>query len=455
MDSIKSKPASAKSRLVRTIQKLVHIQTATRPISNCGILKLKSQDKAGEDDPEAEARARRRGDDEKEKNRNRAALEAFISKLFAGVSSVKAAYAELQLAQSPYDGDAIQSADEALVKELKVLSELKHGFLRKEVDPCPPHVTVMLSEIQEQQSLMRTYEITVKSLESRVKVKDSEISSLQAQLDECDSYNKSMEKKLNSSGYLYAFENITLATLNPNHFIQVLHYALKSIRHFVKQMIREMESANWDLEAAANCIESGIVYAKPSHRCFVFESFVTRELFDGFNFPNFSLSSDFSLPDAQKQHHFFERFKKLKSANPRHFIATNPQSAFAAFTRGKYLKLVHPKMECSLFGNLRQRNLVTSGECPDSAFFVIFAEMAKRVWLLHSLAYSFDEEPSIFLVRKNCRFSEVFMECVNDDESMLSSEDFQVAFTVVPGFKICKTVIQSQVYLSPVTAPAS
>ncbi|KAJ4977294.1 hypothetical protein NE237_002400 [Protea cynaroides] len=34
--------------------------------------------------------------------------------------------------------------------------------------------------------------------------------------------------------------------------------------------------------------------------------------------------------------------------------------------------------------------------------------MAKRLWLLHSLAFSFEPEASIFQVRRGCRFSEVF-----------------------------------------------
>ncbi|KAK2989519.1 hypothetical protein RJ640_005411 [Escallonia rubra] len=59
------------------------------------------------------------------------------------------------------------------------------------------------------------------------------------------------------------------------------------------------------------------------------------------------------------------------------------------------LRLVHPKMESSFFGNPNQRNSVGSGEYPET-FFSMFAEMAKRVWLLHCLAFSFDLEAAIF-----------------------------------------------------------
>lgn len=45
------------------------------------------------------------------------------------------------------------------------------------------------------------------------------------------------------------------------------------------------------------------------------------------------------------------------------------------------------------------------------------------------------------------------MESVTVDGLFAESGDIAVAFTVVPGFKIGKTVAQSQVYLSPAKTP--
>ncbi|KAG6638857.1 hypothetical protein CIPAW_10G061600 [Carya illinoinensis] len=377
------------------------------------------------------------------------------------------------MAQNPYNNDAIQVADQAVVDELQTISELKRSFLRKELR-LSPQVTLMLAEIQEQQGLMKTYEITIKKLEAEVDLKDSDITSLKNQLDDCIALNKSLEKKLNSSGSLSMFDALRLTKLNVTHFIQFLHHTLRSIRSFVKLMIRDMESAHWDLDAAVKFIEPDAVFTKQSHRFFVFESFVCITMFEGFNFPHFSPSDhpqqqqQEPVPlDKQRNRLFFDKFKKLTNANPRHFLSHNPNSSFAMFTRSKYLQLVHAKMECSLFGNLNQRKLVNSGGVPDSAFFLAFSEMAKRVWLLHCLAFSLDEEVTIFQVRKKGRFSEVYMECVADESLLFSGEissgidvcasrALRVGFTVVPGFKIGETVIQSQVYMSPATAtPAS
>ena len=109
-------------------------------------------------------------------------------------------------------------------------------------------------------------------------------------------------------------------------------------------------------------------------------------------------------------------------------------------------------MESSFFGNLSSRDMVSSYQFSDTTFFTLFAEMVKRVWLLHCLCFAFEPEASIFQISKWCRFSEIYMESVAEEAFLLSDitlkSEPQVAFTVVPGFRIGKTVIQCQVYLS-------
>ncbi|KAF7804307.1 protein GRAVITROPIC IN THE LIGHT 1 [Senna tora] len=50
-----------------------------------------------------------------------------------------------------------------------------------------------------------------------------------------------------------------------------------------------MESANWDLEAAMRVIHPHAVFAKPNHKSFAFESFVFLTLFEGFDYPKFTV----------------------------------------------------------------------------------------------------------------------------------------------------------------------
>lgn len=435
------RPRSApnkQSKLARTLSRVISLRAATKIASNNGICKLKPRAKVTKEEHDFEKM-------EDLKAKNRAVMEALLAKLFAGITSIKAAYAELQMAQNPYNNEAIQVADLAVVDELKAISELKRSFLKKQLD-LSPQVTLMLAEIQEQQGLMKTYEITIKKLESEADHKGTAISSLKTQLEELVSSNQCLESKLKASGPLSIFDNLRLSKLSPTHFVQFQQQTLRSIRNLVKLMVREMESASWDLDTAIKFIEPEAEFSKQSHRCFAFESYVSKTMLEGFHNPNFGLPSD-SFPPNHKTHHlFFEEFNKLKSVNPKSFLAQNQNASFCKFTRAKYLQLVHAKMECSLFGNLNQRKLVNSGDVPDTPFFAAFAEMSMRVWLLHCLAFSFGQQVSIFQVKKSCRFSEVYMESatVNDSDT-----GFSVSFTVVPGFKIGKAVYQSLVYLSP------
>ncbi|XP_052200749.1 protein GRAVITROPIC IN THE LIGHT 1 [Diospyros lotus] len=454
MDSLKPTSAPTKNKLSKTFHKVIHRKTATKTLSNSGFCLFIPQEHKHKADakPQLQCFGRECKDESiSTPARNRAgALEAFVAKLFATVSAAKAAYAELQTAQFPYNADAIQAADEAVVRELKLLSELKHSFLKKKIDSSPPHVTILLAEIQEQQSLMKMYEITMKKMQGEVDAKEKVFSSLQNELNDAVSNNKALEKKLNSSGQFSVLETVKFSDSNPSGFGFVLHYAVRSVRSFVKVMIREMESSNWDIETAAKAIEPEVDFAKANHRCFAFESFVCREMFDGFDSPNFS------FPDESNPSRFvfIDRFKKLKTVNAVQFLKRNPNSGFGKFTRSKYLRLVHPKMETSFSGNLSQRKLINSGEFPETSFFSAFAEMAKRVWLLHCLAFSFDRKVEIFQVGRNCRFSDVYMESLNDDPLAAVDGGFRVAFTVVPGFKIGQAVIQSQVYLHPAVTSA-
>ncbi|KAK8622624.1 hypothetical protein V6N13_117533 [Hibiscus sabdariffa] len=386
-----------------------------------------------------------------EETETKVALEAIVAKIFATVSAIKAGYAQLQHAQSPYDAEGIQRADQIIVSDLKKLSELKQCFLKKQYD-FSPEQAMALAEIQELKSVSTTFKITGKKLESQTRLKESEIIFLREKLEESKKQNRLLEKRLNQSGQLVVLDNLHLSSLNPTHFITVLRQTVKSIRSFVRLMIDEMKLADWDINAAASSIERGVVYWKEDDKCFAFESFICREMFKAFHIPYFSLFGS-TVPEGKKHPRvLFDRFMELKSMKAMEYLAMKPKSTFAKFCRNKYLQVVHPKMESSFFGNLSNRELVSSYQFPDTTFFALFAEMAKRVWLLHCLAFSFEPEASTFQISRGCRFSEVYMENVAE-EAFLSSEitpnsEPRVSFTIVPGFRIRKTVIQCQVYLS-------
>ncbi|XP_057545177.1 protein GRAVITROPIC IN THE LIGHT 1-like [Amaranthus tricolor] len=458
MDCIKQPSSeSTRSKISKTFSKCIHPQTPSRYPPNPKLKTLSEELnislKDFKSDPKftrTKSQKSNSGDVllQEQAVKIRAAKEAVIAKLFASVSSIKAAYAELQSAQFPYNFDSIQSADESLVSELSVLSELKKMYLNKSLDLPPPHVTHLLAEIQEQQNNIKTYEITMKQMEWQIEQKDSEILRLNNNLEEITRTNKTLERKLNSSGILYQIaNNLSLNDLNQCHFIRVLHYALGSLRDFVKHLVGEMESKNWDIDSAAKAIEPKTMFSKPKHRIFALESYVSQLMFDGFNHHTFFLPNE-GTKQPLKQF-FFETFKKLQSLTASQIFIHNPGNPFGKFCREKYLKIIHPKMECSFFGNLDQRKVVSSGAFPATEFFTLFAEMCRRIWMLHCLAFSFNPPAVAFQVRKRCRFSEVYMENVAGEDDVINGVA-TVSFTVIPGIKIGKTVVQSQVYLSSV-----
>ncbi|KAK4748102.1 hypothetical protein SAY87_014688 [Trapa incisa] len=454
MESVKksSTAPSSKNKLGRAFAKVLHIRVATGIAPVDRIKKVKPQLEVEEDQLKNGFGSKDQSlsleeNDVDELIRNREALEALLAKIFASISSVKANYAHLQFSQSPYDVEGIQSADQLIVSELKNLSKLKQGFLNKQFDSSP-QTALLMAEILEQKSLLKTYQIMGKKMEFQVKLKDSEITFFKEKLEDLNGENRSLEKTFYQSGQLSVLSNLHLSGLTPAHFSTVLCHTIKSLRSFVRLLIDEMKSANWDINAAASAIEPSVSYSRADHKCFAFESFVCREMFDLFQYPNFSMPNETLPEDSKLRQFFFDRFLELKAVKPRDYLAMKPRSAFAKFCRLKYLRLVHPKMETAFFGNLSQRNLVNSGNFPETTFFAMFAEAAKRVWLLHCLAFSFEPEAAVFQVSRGCRFSEVYMETVAE-EVMDSGSDYdpRVAFTVVPGFRIGRTVIQCQVYL--------
>jgi hypothetical protein len=381
--------------------------------------------------------------------------EALVSKIFNNISSLKSAYIRLQAAHTPYDPDKIQAADKHVISELKTLSELKHFYRVNNPKPVciSPQDSRLAAEIQEQQNLLKTYEVMVKKFQSEIQNKDSEIHQLNKQIEEANQKKVKLEKNLklrglstkesdgsgNENGYFPV-------DLTPDLFTTAIEAAFKAIHDFSKPLINMMKAAGWDLDAAANSIEPNVIYAKRAHKKYAFESHICQRMFSGFQQESFLINTD-NLTITKES--FFHQYLALREMDPIDMFGQNPDSIFGRFCRAKYLVVVHPKMEASFFGNLDQRNFVTGGGHPRTPFYQAFLKLAKSIWLLHRLAYSFDPSVKIFQVKSGSEFSEVYMESIVKNLIMNeSNEKPKVGFMVMPGFEIGGSVIQSRVYLS-------
>ena len=388
-------------------------------------------------------------------NQNPGAVEALISKIFTNISSLKAAYIQLQAAHTPYDPEKIQDADKQVISELKNLSELKHFY--RENNPksvcASPQDSRLAAEIQEQQSLLKTYEVMVKKFQSEIQNKNSEIHQLQQQIEESSQRRGKLEKNLKLRGLSTKESESSMdengffpVDLTPELFTSAVEAAFKAIHDFSKPLINMMKAAGWDLDAAANSIEPNVVYAKRAHKKYAFESHICQRMFSGFQQESFSIKSDNLTVTTES---FFNQFLAPREMDPLDILGQNPDSIFGKFCRSKYLVVVHPKMEASFFGNLDQRNYVMGGGHPRTPFYQAFLKLAKSIWLLHRLAYSFDPNVKVFQVKRGSEFSEIYMDSVVKNLIMDESDQKpKVGLMVMPGFWIGGSVIQSRVYLS-------
>ncbi|KAL8526853.1 hypothetical protein ACS0TY_015913 [Phlomoides rotata] len=390
-------------------------------------------------------------------NQNPEAMEALVSRIFTNISSLKSAYIQLQAAHTPYDPDKIQAADKLVISELKTLSELKHFY--REHNPKPvcvsPQDSRLAAEIQEQQSLLKTYEVMVRKFQSEIQNKDSEIIQLEQQIQESIHKRVKLEKNLklrglstNESPGSGSETGLSSPDLSPDMFRSAVEAAYKAIHDFSKPLINMMKVAGWDLDAAANSIEPNIIYAKRAHKKYAFESHICQRMFMGFQDESFSLITK-NPPETKES--LYQQYLALRETDPLDAVGQSPDSMFGKFCQNKYLLVVHQKMEASFFGSLDQRNYITGGGHPRTAFYQAFLKLAKAIWLLYCLAHSFDPFVKIFQVKRDSEFSEVYMDSVVKFFIVEDGDEKpKVGLMVMPGFWIGGSLIQSQVYLTGV-----
>lgn len=378
---------------------------------------------------------------------------AFVATLFAGVSAVKAAYAQLQLAQHPYDAEAIQLGDAALVAELGKLSDHKRRYVRDPVGTVKNAAAAPAAIADEQRHLIRTYEITARKLEMELRARDADAERARSELAEELRAARALEERVHPGRTLAALDDLHLSGLNATHFNTALRHTVKSVRSFARSMFDEMRLAGWDPAAAAAAVHPGVPLRHSGDAKFALESYVALKMFADFHRRDFGLSC---LQDrgSYDRRRFFEEFAELKSAP-----ATALLDALGRFIRDRYSSVVHERMEAAFFGRPLQRGVLSTRE---AAWFAEFTEMARRVWLLHCLFFAFDggagggdDGASIFQARAGERFSEVYMESVSDMDgedvggmALAPASSHVVGFTVVPGFKVGRSVMQCRVYLS-------
>ncbi|KVH89207.1 protein of unknown function DUF641, plant [Cynara cardunculus var. scolymus] len=293
------------------------------------------------------------------------------------------------------------------------------------------------AQVNENQNKLRALETMFNRLQSDIDGKDDKVLMLKKQLGETEDCNSKLSMKLSKN---LKPPNGFLPTIRV--FDSMLRDACRSSHRFTKLLIQLMKKAGWDLGLAANYVHPDVGYVKKGHNRYAFLSYVSLGMFQGFDSENFGLAENVASNDNS-----MELFEHVL-VNPLETLNKNPSCAFSKFCERKYEELVHPTMESSIFKNLDRKKEVLDSWRSLSVFYEAFVNMSSSMWLLHKLARSFHPTVEIFQVEKGVDFSMVYMEDVTKKDAYHDKGISEVGFTVVPGFKIGKTVIQSQVYLT-------
>ncbi|KAL8225102.1 hypothetical protein R6Q57_017659 [Mikania cordata] len=341
-----------------------------------------------------------------------------ILRLFDIMHQLKLAYVQLQEAHIPYDPDKIRTADALVFSNLEKLCKVRRAFKEKQFQKSNSFsacLTVLHAEI-------RVQERSLERLKAQAKKKDVEISYLKSELLDLDVKNKTLVEEIKPK------EREAIKQLNLSSVENVVKEVSKGIHDFAKPLIALMKASGWDLDEAANYIQESVMYFVRSHKKYAFEAYISWRMFYGF-----SLKSH----DADDI---------LRFNNPIDVLIEDPNGKFAEFCRTKYLLIVHPRIEASFFGNLDQRNFVSSGKHPITPFYQLFVKMARWVWLLQGIAAS-EPESEMFVVSHGSEFCDDYMESI---DGLLDEQHgrYKVELMIVPGFKIGNKLYKSQVYLS-------
>ncbi|XP_022964602.1 protein GRAVITROPIC IN THE LIGHT 1 [Cucurbita moschata] len=378
-------------------------------------------------------------------------IQTLVSSIFATISSFEASYIQLQTAHVPFVEEKVTAADRVLVSHLQQLSDFKRFYkdYRRNPDESTsiPVGSCLEAQVQENQSKLRTLGTVSDRAQSEIDRKDSEVLALRKKLGELQKSNSRLSKKLSVN--LNAPSDVLMSV---RVFDSILHDACRATYNFTKVLMELMKKASWDMDLAANSVHREIGYAKKAHNRYAFLSYVCLGMFRSFDSEIFGVGETESFCNEQSQNLdrnsiSLKQLLEHVSSNPMELLSVNPQCAFSKFCERKYQELIHPTMESSIFSNLDRKEDILKSWRSVSVFYKSFIKMASSVWMLHKLAFSFDPVVEVFQVEKGAEFSMVYMEDVTRRYIPPFKSRAKVGFTVVPGFKIGRTVIQSQVYL--------
>ncbi|KAL8213886.1 hypothetical protein R6Q57_003335 [Mikania cordata] len=404
-------------------------------------------------------------------------LMTMMNEVFETVSCLKKAYVSLQQAHCPWDPDRMRSSDMTVILELKKLGVLRERFRRSLVRDGGvvggrnwKVAGVALREV------VAPYEAAMEKMKAEIKNKEAEIENLKEKLHTATvSSGGSGGRKSRSHSHHQSKKKVNsqlqgspspVATHTPELFESCISSVKEASKSFTSLLLSLMKSAHWDIAATVRSIEASTTttvstgtpatatdsIVGPNHAKYALESYVNRKIYQGFDHETFYMDGSLSslLNPNQFKSDCFTQYRDMKSMDPIELLGILPTCQFGNFCSKKYMSIVHPKMEESLFGDLEQRRQVLAGNHPRTRFYGEFLAVAKAVWLLHLLAFSMDPPPTLFEGSRGAEFHRQFMESVVRFPGGRVAAGHVVGFPVSPGFKVGSgLIVKARVYVVP------
>lgn len=354
-------------------------------------------------------------------------------------------------------------SDVAVMAELRRLGVLRERFRQSVGRSGGGESRVVGTMLRE---VVAPYEATVEKLKREVKSGEAEVENLREKLKAATSLNGSSGRKGRSHQskrkVSCSSQAQVVAATMPELFEATMSSVKEASKSLTSQLLSLMKAARWDIAAAVRSIEAAATTTTatgtmdsivgPNHTKYALESYVNRKVFQGFDNETFYMDGSLSslLQPDQFRRECFTQYRDMKAMDPMELLGILPTCQFGKFCSKKYLSIVHPKMEESLFGDLEQRRQVLDGNHPRSRFYGEFLGLAKAVWLLHLLAFSLDPLPSHFEGSRGAEFHPQYMESVVRFPGGRVAPGQVVGFPVSPGFKLGNgSVVKARVYLVP------
>ncbi|KAF6160943.1 hypothetical protein GIB67_007584 [Kingdonia uniflora] len=379
-------------------------------------------------------------------------IESLMFEMFEAVSDLKRAYVSLQEAHCPWDPEKMSVADMSVVAELKRLGRLRERCRRVSTSGGGGG-RLGFAPLRE---VVAPYEAALEELKREAKAKEAEMENLREKLRCLTNGGSGKKGRVQSKRKVSCCQGQVAAAPVPELFEATMSLVKETSKSFTTLLLSLMRDARWDIAAAVRSIEAATTgdetptsVVAPHHAKYALESYVSRKIFHGFDNETFYIDGSLSslLNPDQFRRDCFAQFRDMKAMDPAELLGILPTCHFGKFCSKRFLAIVHPKMEESLFGNLEQHRLVLAGSHPRSQFYGEFLGFAKAVWLLHLLAFALDPSPCLFLATKDTEFHPEYMESVIKFSGGRVPLNQIVGFPVGPGFRLGNgTIIKARVY---------